>query len=61
MLARQTADFIINTAPVCMIDQEAMDHWKSMKTVIDLASGFPFVDSACLKHPKAEHLREYFM
>lgn len=44
-------DIIINTAPVCMIDQEVMDHWKSMKTVIDLASGFPFVNSACLKHP----------
>lgn len=50
----QTSDpseIIINTAPVCILTQNSMKHWKSQKHVYDLATGFPAVEEKALKHP----------
>lgn len=44
-------DIIVNTAPACLVGQRVMENWKSRKLVIDIASGFPFVEQTCRKHP----------
>lgn len=45
------SELIINTAPVCVMNQQVLKHWKQRCHVYDLATGGCGVDEKCRKHP----------